>query len=92
MIPHEVGTIAELICPGWADGDDLTLNEVLEAAYRLYHAGYRCSYAKCASAEIERLRFALRTVLGDAEHGQKETWDERCRIGRDALNGPTRSE
>ena len=46
MIPHEVGAIADLICPGWADGDDLTLNEVLEAAYRLYHAGYRKIEAK----------------------------------------------
>ena len=36
-------------------------------------------------AENDRLRFALKTVLGDGTHGQKETWAERCRIGRAAL-------
>lgn len=41
--------------------------------------------AERAEAEVEQLLFALRTVLGDAEHGQKETWDERCMIGRDAV-------
>lgn len=35
--------------------------------------------------EIARLRLALATVLGDATHGQNMTWEERCRIGRDAL-------
>lgn len=42
--------------------------------------------AKEVLRENERLRFALRTVLGDADHGQKETWKERCLIGREALN------
>lgn len=41
MIPNEVARLADLICPNWADGDDLTLNEVLEAAWRIYNAGYR---------------------------------------------------
>lgn len=41
MIPAEVGSIADLIFPEWRDGDDLTLNEVLEAAWRVYNAGYR---------------------------------------------------
>ncbi len=41
MIPSEVAAIAELICPGWTDGDDITLNEVMEAAWRIYNAGYR---------------------------------------------------
>lgn len=41
MIPAEVAAIAGLIEPAWADGDDLTLNETLEAAWRLYNAGYR---------------------------------------------------
>jgi hypothetical protein len=36
--------------------------------------------------EIDRLRFALATVLGDGDHGQNMTWEERCRIGREALN------
>lgn len=41
MIPSEVSAIANLIWPGWADGDDITLNEVIEAAWRVYNAGYR---------------------------------------------------
>ncbi len=36
-----------------------------------------------AADRIERLETALKTVLGDAEYGQKETWTERCRIGRE---------
>lgn len=41
MIPKEVGDIADLIFAGWADTDDITCHEVLEAAWRLYNAGYR---------------------------------------------------
>lgn len=41
MIPSEVGAIAHLIFPEWTETDDLTLNEVLEAAWRIYNAGYR---------------------------------------------------
>ncbi len=41
MIPSEVAALAELICPGWTDGDDITLNEVMEAAWRIHNAGYR---------------------------------------------------
>lgn len=32
---------ADLIFPEWRDTDDLTLNEVLEAAWRIHNAGYR---------------------------------------------------
>jgi hypothetical protein len=41
MIPSEVAAIADLIFPEWRDTDDLTLNEVLEAAWRIHNAGYR---------------------------------------------------
>lgn len=36
--------------------------------------------------ENDRLRHGLRTVLGDADHGQNMTWEERCRVGREALS------
>lgn len=41
MIPPEVAAIADLILSGWADMDDITCNEVLQAAWRIYNAGYR---------------------------------------------------
>lgn len=41
MIPPEVAEIAGLIFPEWTETDDLTCNEVLESAWRIYHAGYR---------------------------------------------------
>lgn len=41
MIPSEVAAIAYLIFPAWTDTNDITLNEVLEAAWRIYNAGYR---------------------------------------------------
>lgn len=41
MIPSEVAAIADLIFPEWRDTTDLALNEVLEAAWRIYNAGYR---------------------------------------------------
>ncbi len=43
MIPKEVADIADLIFPGWGQADDDTSREVLEAAYRIYNAGYRKS-------------------------------------------------
>lgn len=43
MIPPEVSAIASLILPEWTEVDDLTCNEVLEAAWRIYNAGYRRS-------------------------------------------------
>ena len=48
MIPSEVAAIATLIAPGWPDLDDdnqeeaAALREIIAAAYRVYHAGYRC--------------------------------------------------
>lgn len=41
MIPSEVADLADLIWPGWRDVDDITFSEVLEAAWRIYNAGYR---------------------------------------------------
>lgn len=41
MIPPEVAAIAYLIFPQWTETDDLALNEVLDAAWRIYNAGYR---------------------------------------------------
>jgi hypothetical protein len=41
MIPTEVAAIADLIFPQWTETDDIALNEVLEAAWRIYRAGYR---------------------------------------------------
>lgn len=42
-------------------------------------------------ARIAELEFGLKTVLGDADHGRRMTWEERIRIGREALS-PTRIE
>ncbi len=41
MIPSEVAAIADLIDSEWTNQDDLHLQEVLEAAWRIYNAGYR---------------------------------------------------
>ena len=38
---------------------------------------------------ITELEFALRTVLGDADHGQHMTWEQRCLVGRKALEKKT---
>ncbi len=35
------------------------------------------------------LLFALQTVMGTCEHGQKEDWVERCAIGRAAISKAT---
>jgi hypothetical protein len=40
------------------------------------------------TADNERLRAALATVMGTATHGQNMTWEERCRIGRAELKEP----
>lgn len=41
MIPKEVADIASLIDPGWTDGTDEDMQFTLEAAWRIYNAGYR---------------------------------------------------
>lgn len=47
MIPSEVGAIADLIFPDWADldaddpGEARSFSEIIAAAYRIYDAGYR---------------------------------------------------
>lgn len=41
MIPKEVGEIASLIDANWTQGDDLNMQYVLEAAWRIYNAGFR---------------------------------------------------
>lgn len=45
-----------------------------------------------AEARVEALIYALRTVLGDATHGQNMTWTERCQIGRRALSEGTTAQ
>ena len=37
-------------------------------------------------AQAAELLYALRTVMGDADHGQNMTWDERLMIGRKAID------
>ena len=41
MIPVEVGNIASLIFPEWGDADEDVFKEVIDAAWRIYNAGYR---------------------------------------------------
>lgn len=41
MIPSEVVELANTICPGWQDSDDLTVNETLASAWAVHNAGYR---------------------------------------------------
>jgi hypothetical protein len=41
MIPHEIAVIASLIWAAWADLPDEDRNEIVNAAYRIYDAGYR---------------------------------------------------
>lgn len=47
MIPTEVADLATLIWPHWAEMDDddgedkVALKQILDAAYRIYTAGYR---------------------------------------------------
>jgi hypothetical protein len=45
MIPTEVARIADQICPGWSDATDDIIHEVLQAAWRVYNAGYRLQTA-----------------------------------------------
>jgi hypothetical protein len=41
MIPSEVAAIADLICLNWPNLDEIGRAEVIQAAYRVYEAGYR---------------------------------------------------
>ena len=41
MIPQEVSDLADLIFAEWRDADDATFSQVVEAAWRVYHAGFR---------------------------------------------------
>lgn len=41
MIPTEVAAIADLICADWPEIEDDAADEVIAAAWRIYHAGYR---------------------------------------------------
>lgn len=41
MIPPEIARIADLIWPNWDALDDDVSRDVLQAAYRVWNAGYR---------------------------------------------------
>ena len=73
--------------------------EQLRKRAELHGAGPDAIVHLKAGDEIERLRtshaellVALKIVMGDATHGQKESWTERCMIARAAIekaeNGP----
>lgn len=62
------------------------------------HEGWewgRCYTAQEADARLlavaPELLEALQTVMGDADHGQNMTWDERCKIARSAISKATGS-
>jgi hypothetical protein len=41
MIPSEVAEIADLIWPSWGDLPEEDVREIIQAAYRIWNAGYR---------------------------------------------------
>jgi hypothetical protein len=65
----------------WTDGN----HDALVARIMDRGSASKTPTEHAAMVEIDSLRYALKIVMGDGEHGQRMSWEDRCKIGRDAI-------
>ena len=68
----------------------------LAEVFPYLEGGERSQWIMDAAAELRRLHEvnqelleALKTVMGDVNHGQHMTWEQRCKQARAAINKAT---